>query len=235
MYHKDDIKKKVDQNLKLVIKILNTHKINYWICHGTLLGIIRDKKILPWDNDIDIGLIKKKVKKNKLISLMKKNGFNKVNKTFLKNDGMLKFSKKGGKEIDFNLYEINKKNTHVYVKWLVPRNLFMRIIEVLSFSKNYKGNYSLIINLFGFSQSFFVYLKKKFIDKNLFYSFAGYSHKANYAFKLKNYNFFGLKILVPYEYKKYLEDLYGSDWQTPKRNFNWTKHSPSTKFYNDKE
>jgi len=60
MYHKDDIKKKVDQNLKLVIKILNTHKINYWICHGTLLGIIRDKKILPWDNDIDIGLIKKK-------------------------------------------------------------------------------------------------------------------------------------------------------------------------------
>ena len=103
MSHKNNNKKKVDQNLKLVIKMLNANKINYWICHGTLLGIIRNKKILPWDNDIDIGLIKKKVNKNKLISLMKKNNFNKINKTFLKNDGMLKFAKEGGKEIDLNL------------------------------------------------------------------------------------------------------------------------------------
>ena len=44
----------LDKNFILAIKILNKKKIDYWICHGTLLGLVRDKKLIKWDNDIDI-------------------------------------------------------------------------------------------------------------------------------------------------------------------------------------
>ena len=46
---------KNDPNFKECIEVLNKLKIDYWVCHGTLLGIMRDKSLIPWDNDIDIG------------------------------------------------------------------------------------------------------------------------------------------------------------------------------------
>ena len=38
------------------ISILNKHKINYWATDGTLLGTIRNKGFIPWDDDIDIAI-----------------------------------------------------------------------------------------------------------------------------------------------------------------------------------
>ncbi len=37
-----------------IIKNSNT---NYWIEGGTLLGAVRDKKLIPWDHDLDMGII----------------------------------------------------------------------------------------------------------------------------------------------------------------------------------
>ena len=43
-------------NFLETINILNNNKIQYWLCHGTLLGIIRDNELIPWDHDIDIAV-----------------------------------------------------------------------------------------------------------------------------------------------------------------------------------
>ena len=56
-----------DSNFIIAIKILNELKIDYWVCHGTLLGIVRDKELLDWDNDIDIAVIEDEVNKDKII------------------------------------------------------------------------------------------------------------------------------------------------------------------------
>ena len=64
-----------DSNFIIAIKILNELKIDYWVCHGTLLGIVRDKELLDWDNDIDIAVIEDEVNKNKIISEFLSNGF----------------------------------------------------------------------------------------------------------------------------------------------------------------
>ena len=56
-----------DNNFSIAIKILNELKLNYWVCHGTLLGIVRDKKLLDWDNDIDIALMEDEVNRDEII------------------------------------------------------------------------------------------------------------------------------------------------------------------------
>ena len=51
----------------------------------------------------------------------------------------------------------------------------MRIIDVLSFSKTYKGRAHKLINFFSFSEIFFLILIKIFLKIGFFYSHAGYS------------------------------------------------------------
>ena len=47
---------KMKDMLLNTIDILNDNNIKYWIEAGTLLGIIRDGDLIPWDYDADIGI-----------------------------------------------------------------------------------------------------------------------------------------------------------------------------------
>ncbi len=42
--------------LKKVTDILDSRGVEYWLEGGTLLGIVREKRLLPWDNDMDISI-----------------------------------------------------------------------------------------------------------------------------------------------------------------------------------
>ncbi len=66
MCNQNNCREKVDQNFEEVIRLLNVNKIEYWICHGTLLGIIRDNELIPWDHDIDIAVWQDKSLKKKI-------------------------------------------------------------------------------------------------------------------------------------------------------------------------
>ena len=173
-------------------------------------------------------MLENKISRKIIPIILKKKGFKQIKKTFLDDDGMLKFVKNGGREIDVNFYKVNKDKKIAYVKWYIPKNFIMRIIDALSFSKTYKGKAHKLINLFHFSEKFFLFLKKILVRMGLFYSHAGYTHKLEYALNLTKYDFAGLKIIVPNNFKDYLQDLYGIKWKTPKRKYNWIKHSPST-------
>ena len=39
-----------------VTDIMDKHGVKYWLDFGTLLGIVRENRILPWDDDMDISI-----------------------------------------------------------------------------------------------------------------------------------------------------------------------------------
>ena len=63
---------KDDAIFKIAIEILTDNNINYWICHGTLLGIIRENRLLPWDNDIDFAVWDDEHSKEKILKINQK-------------------------------------------------------------------------------------------------------------------------------------------------------------------
>jgi hypothetical protein len=43
------------RTLRKIVAVLHEKDIHYWIDCGTLLGLIRDQKIIPWDDDMELG------------------------------------------------------------------------------------------------------------------------------------------------------------------------------------
>ena len=66
-----EIKTVEKEILDYVDALCREHGLRYWVCGGTLLGTIRHKGFIPWDDDIDIFLPWEDYKQ--LISLFKEN------------------------------------------------------------------------------------------------------------------------------------------------------------------
>lgn len=220
----------IDKNFCETIKLFNDNNIDYWICHGTLLGIIRDNNLIPWDHDIDLAVWDDQKLKEKIKDLLLKNSY-KLKEKYLIEDDLLTFTKEGGREVDINFYKLKTKNLDkiAYVEWFVPKNIFNKIIEALSKAKSYNGKYKRIINKFSILQNFFNFLKIFLIKRNLFFKCIGYTQPYDYLKMFKNIEFKGITLRVPYKCEDYLIWVYGKNWKKPKKNFNWIKDSPSTR------
>lgn len=230
MRNENNGQKKIDQNFEEVIRLLSSNKIDYWLCHGTLLGIIRDNELIPWDHDIDIAVWYKKSLKKKFINLMKENNYA-LKEKYLIDDDLLTFTKAGGREIDINFYEkkINASNSVAYIKWFVPKNIIMKFIEAMSVASSYSGRCKFLINRLSFLELIFQKIKIYLIKKNFFHKSVGYTQPLSLLEKFKKIKFKNIYVSVPYFSQEYLEYVYGSNWKKPIKKYNWLKDSPSTK------
>ena len=54
----DELRQKQMEVLDYVASFCDENGIRYWIEGGTLLGAIRHKGYIPWDDDIDIAMLR---------------------------------------------------------------------------------------------------------------------------------------------------------------------------------
>ena len=58
-----EIQNEEKEMLREIIKFLDEHEINYYISYGTMLGAIRHNGFIPWDDDIDISMLREDFEK----------------------------------------------------------------------------------------------------------------------------------------------------------------------------
>jgi len=66
-YSKDKLSKTEDF-MFYICNLLDEYNISYHLDHGTLLGIMRDNALIPWDKDVDLAVLEKD--KDKIIKML---------------------------------------------------------------------------------------------------------------------------------------------------------------------
>ena len=229
-----------DKIFKDICNLLLVNNVNYWVCHGTLLGIIRENRLLPWDHDIDLAVWDHETSKDKIIKIFKQNGFK---QEFVFGDLDCLHFYGVNKKIDISFYKVSEDVASI--KWSAPpKNLvakiyvyFVQTIWEKSFSniELSRNFFKRVLHLIFLALSFIVGLclntkiKVKLYNHSLkFLHYTGYS----YPMKLmvfKEIKFNDIVLQVPEKSEKCLELTYGDNWKVPKKNYIWYEEANNLK------
>ena len=167
------------ETLKIVLDFLKEHEIEYFIDGGTMLGCVRDKGQIVWDDDIDLG--------------MTPSNFNKFRKV------LQELSNKGLQVQDH--YDVD------IIKVANPKVAYVRnfkldgIEDIVESEPRYAG---MDIFLYVLQKKHYVLSHKKVREL-----FSEAKHHKDDLFPLKEYTYEDMKVIGPNNPYPYLNNYYG--------------------------
>ena len=224
-----------DKTLKDASKLLRDNGINFWVCHGTLLGIIRENRLLPWDRDIDLAVWDHETDKEQVVKIFESEGYQKeLFYAGIDRPQGLHFITEG-KNLDINFF----KKSESISSWqgaVVMEGLLNKLIIHLAHIMHIKDVRKIKLPVSHIKAFFYLlfsgfFLLGRIILPNNFkrkihqsavkrVSYIGYSYPIE-LLVFKEIEYKGIALQAPINSEKYLEITYGFDWKTPKKDFIW--------------
>jgi len=218
-----------------VDRICKKYNIDYWLDHGTLLGAVRHKGFIPWDDDLDITMLREDYEKFLQVASKEFNS-----KYFLQTQESDKFYKNFFTKIRYeNSLYIEKEENNRKIKY--HQGIFIDIFPVNCIRKN-KLKLFIYKSLVSFSKLFHNRFFKNILITKFFVKLINTFHctdfnkcnflvsggenmhyvihiPKNYVFPLKHIQFEGYDFPVPNKYDLYLKSIFGDNYmQLPPKN-----------------
>lgn len=230
--------------LKEVKDVLDGHEVEFWLNFGGLLGAIRDGQFISYDNDIELNAWKHKVTEMQMADVSRdlcQRGFNVYYSTLTDYISI----QKDNIPIAFSMYtleggnaerphdegmDLGKPGENV----LLPR-IFYYLAEVFArkrIGKLNKESVSSLKNILVFIAVTLTSLIPEVPRRKIAIFFIKTAGKlqgefgrtripARFYLELRDFEFYAMTLKVPYDTEEYLEFVYGPDWKTPIKDWNF--------------
>lgn len=176
--------------MEKVDRILNEHGVRYFIVAGTLLGAVRHQAIIPWDDDIDIGIMESDLEKFNAIDFesygLKAKGVERNNI---------------GKIFYLNRLDSGAKMKSVFIDIFVFEKKDDRYMYAYTYAQNSWPNEYFLAGTVTSDTSDTSGTNDQGVDE---------------LYPLKRYKFGNVWVNGPNKYLPYCERSWGANWQVPK-------------------
>ncbi len=225
------IHEKVLEMLKIVHDVCEKEKISYFMQAGTLLGAVRNKGFIPWDDDGDIMMYREEF--DKLISVI--DGYLKDTEYFLKyTDRVPKVVCRNNEDIRLDIFIIDylpnnklKRKYKLFILKLI-QGMSKEDVDLSAYSLKGKilvGVTSTLGKLFSEKKKLEMYDRmsrygndvsaSECFWSNDLYRFINYKFERNYFRETFLMDFEDTRLYAPKNYDSYLIINYGKDYMTP--------------------
>ena len=208
------------ENLREIKDILDKIGVEFWLDLGTLLGAVRDGKIIEWDNDIDLGTWYNNV--TRIISIFpefKKRGFSVM---LDRKKGQMTILRDGtDNPVSVNLYR--EESGYAWMIWIVKKRMVERVLHrgvnmsnIRVYAKDpLKNKYFLSVLPLTLKQ---LITNTAWSQLNRLGCMVLVVVPKHFFEKLGRLEFYGMEFNVPSDVEDYLAYRYG-DWRVPVRHW----------------
>ncbi len=216
--------------IKTVKLRLEAKNIQFWLDEGTLLGAVRDKKIIKGDVDVDFSTTHNNL--SKLLDVcnsLKSDGYHvKYQKLLPFVEDLIQIypkhsSEMRGMHIDFNIYYLDndsaiRRDFHYPVSSYAEIFLLCSRVLYRRDSANTKLSSLLVVIPRGFRIWISQQIMRLYI---LLFSTIWQVVPKHYFAEFQSVKFLDMSFNIPIDYKSYLAFRYGDDWQIPNSKWSW--------------
>lgn len=232
------------QAILVVTEIVQKYDIQCWLCYGALLGMVRENRLLPWNNDAELGCWHTIGIENKFKLIVKELISKGYNASYYSTIGTLSVKHDG---VDLNINCFWKEGDNAVRPHESPSitGSPISLKKIYYFIGLYMGVYQ-----YKLSSSIALSHSRKHIYKAFIFSSIGFLPKktrkrlTSYFYKLSKkkggefqktaipikyfhsfitINFYGGIVFIPENPKSLLKFLYGENWNTPKDQWSFYK------------